>query len=250
MKLSVVFILALVTAIIALGVLFILAALGGFRSSSGELLVSAVAMAIPFLAMCVCCAIALEQHKLKWWMRSGIYAAGMAFFGWVIYLWYFESYSGVEYPLEKIIIWPSVWAGTMALLGLLALPKPPRKWWRSLRNSTFLFVCLLAAYVALAMTLYPRYSASNDYNMVLYMQRYEFEKLVFNMGSVLGLIAITGLSATFLTLLLIPKRAGQIDAPRAYWLTCPRCAKEQSLQTGWDRCPNCGLEVCVEMQVD
>lgn len=248
MKLSVIFILALVAAIIAFGGLFVFSVFGMRGGRNMDVIVASIAIAIPFLAMCICCSIAMERHHLPRWMRSGLYAAGIALVGWIIHFWRFDSFARETFPLDKYIIWPSVWAGAMALFGLLALPAPPRRSWRSVRNVTLVLVCLLAAHIALATTLYPKrppaglsMTEENNY----YDRRYEFEEYGYRIGMTLGLITLAGLSTSFLLLLLLPKRPGQIDAPRPYWLTCPRCAKEQTLHTGWDRCPNCGLEISV-----
>lgn len=249
MRLSIILILALVAMVGALALLFIYST---FTRAGGttEYLAGSAAISVLFLVIAICCAVTLERHRLPRLMRSGLWACGLALAGWFVVIWFGNELTTLNLHVEKIVAWPTVWAGLMALVGLLFLPAPPRPWWRTVRLITLILLALVALHFALYVTLEPTYPSDprtpQSYQDSYYTRLYEYERIASSIATVLSLLALAGLSTSFLLLWLTPRKHGETAAGIPYWIACPRCTSEQTLRTGWDRCTNCGLEVCID----
>ncbi len=195
-------------------------------------------LAIGYLIVAMCCAVALESGRAPRLMRSGIIAGAIALMGWYVIVAMQPPWDRmVNY--QRVLIWPTCWAGVMMLMGLLLLPQPHQKWWVVMRRVTFVLLELFAALVAAAFTFYPGPEQSN----------FEYEEAFGRIGGVLGLLAGGGVVFTFLAAWL-PRFSGPVQSVterRAYWLRCPRCQNEHDAVTGKHVCEECGLRIQVEL---
>lgn len=234
MRLSRVLIYALLVSTVGTAVLLTIGAAGGLGPSMARASTSGLTLVMA-LGVAVCCAIVLERQVAPRLMLSGLIADAVAAVSFLVLHWFDLWY---QYPQsQRIMIWPTVWAVSMALLGLLLLPRSPGKWWAVLRRVTIVLLCLFAAQIALAVAFAPMPSTTN------YVRAQQYADVATRFGIALGVLFLGAYATTWLTLWMVPTPVTTERKP--FSMTCPRCSTEQSLLTGEARCATCGLGIKV-----
>ncbi|UCD73866.1 MAG: hypothetical protein JSV91_08705 [Phycisphaerales bacterium] len=105
-----------------------------------------------FTGAALCCAIIMERGRAVPWMRSAIVASAFCGAGWSLAL--FLSTGSNEWLWGLLLIWPTVWAGLMLVIGILLLPRDRGGWWRWMRLATIGITSVLAVYICLAATIF------------------------------------------------------------------------------------------------
>ncbi|HVP72545.1 MAG TPA: hypothetical protein VMS30_02325 [Phycisphaerales bacterium] len=213
----------------------------------GEVLFVCMILTLGYAIVGLACATVYERGKSPGLMRSGMIVGLVALVGWFAAL--LVPPLREEFDTVRVVIWPTVWACLMMLVGvLLLLPMYDGwRWW--LRGVT---LCLLGAFglfIAGAVTFYPYPPMVGSWESAAWEQLQRYEEGAYQIGGAIALLAGGALATTLIAGIMhaISGRAKQIATVRTpYWLRCPRCGRAQQAVTGEYHCTQCRLRTKVE----
>jgi hypothetical protein len=203
--------------------------LPGMWVSSPEKILAGGLCTIAYLTVAILCAVGAESGRAPRLMRSGIIVGAVGLLILIV------AMAPESEAIMKVAMVPSTWAGLVALIGLLLLPRRRPGWWAAARRSAIVLLSLLALVFCLTVV-FPR----------------EDDAVFQVTHRIMGAIALLAGGAVAATLLGVwipgfaapPVYSGE---RRPYWLRCPRCASEQEATTGEHCCDSCGLDIRVEV---
>jgi hypothetical protein len=202
-----------------------------------EMLLFGVGMLIPFSLIGLCCAATLERGRVRGLMRSGLWAAALAWVGMILAFWMEEAGLWDAYEIfGKLAGSITLWASYCMVVALLMRYRirPMLAW--TARFPTLVIASILL-FVSVITVLTDGAIWANDDVAIGF----------FTSAIMLVVIGLT------LTLILARMRelTGELDegeeaVPQIdFTLWCPRCETEQPYLTGAGHCRNCGLAIKV-----
>ena len=215
-----------------------------WRGMTETILISTALFAV-FNLLALCCAIVIEQGRLRWLMWIGIVAAGAAFLIWLILVWF-------EYPLshraERRVAQTAgsftvicVWCAYYGLMTGLPLRHP---WAKVVKWTAIVSTSIVGLFIF----------------MVCVAQEWMEDCIVDVLGEdltfrLLGAVGIVAACGTVLAPILWKVQAlrqaasaESIPSQVRVQVACPRCGTAQALAVGPSHCAHCNLRITVKVE--
>lgn len=210
---------------------------------SDEVLASAALFAA-FSLVAMCCAIVIEQHRLRWLMWIGLLASAAALPAWLIFVWF-------RRPMSSSAEWAVIntggaltvmgtWCAYYGLIAALPLLHPRAKAvkWTAIASTSIVGLFIFMVCVA------------QDWMEDCIVEPLG-EDLIFRLLGVVGIVAACG-TAVALILWKVQRlrqaaSAESVPSRLRVRIVCPRCGSEQALPTGPARCARCALHITVKV---
>ena len=198
-------------------------------------------MILLYLALGLMCSVAYERGRARRLMISGIVSGAVAIAGWLALIGFHSLVIGMLF--QKILVWPTCWAGLASVIGLLLLPRARGWGMLILRGLAISMSAGLALSVAGTVLFYP------DWNHGPPQSSYRYDEITARIIWVFAILAAAAFLLTFLALWMqrLRGQSTTISATIPFWFECPRCGAAQNGVTGECHCQSCGLRVKVHL---
>ena len=207
-----------------------------------QMIVAVGLLVLVYLVSGLVCAAAAERGRAPRLMWSGIITGAIALAGWLTILGFINLLRGMW--AQKMLIWPTAWAGFVVLLGLALLPRVHGLGPRVARGIAIALAAGLALSVAGAVALYP------DYNtFALWTAEEKYDMIIARIIGVFSILTAAAYVLFFLSIWMhrLHGKVTPVTAAIPFWFECPRCGAAQDGVTGECCCHSCGLRVKVHL---
>ena len=196
------FVVGLVLFVVSIPLAYFLMPAGGMFFGPLELVVSLGVLILCWLLTCFICASVHDRGVAPHLMRSGIVMASIGTFGWIA--WFavqmfgmmMLSFEGRLLEWAMVLVWPTVWGGWCALIGILLLIRPRAPWWARLRAVTIILLTLLALWIGLSVLLERDYYTGENFATVWFAGHLGLVAMnvfmSYQFAALLGLVAVAG----------------------------------------------------------
>jgi len=161
------FVAGLILFIISIPAVYLLAPAGGFFFGPLLLVVPIGTLVLTWLLACFICASVHDRGLAPHLMRSGIVMATIAALGWIALIGaeiagfrLFLTDRMLTWPM--VLIWPTLWGGCCAIIGIMILIRPRAAWWMRLRTVTTTMIVVLAMLIGLTVLLETDYYTGHN----------------------------------------------------------------------------------------
>jgi ribosomal protein L37E len=215
-----------------------------WRGMSETILISTALFAV-FNLLALCCAIVIEQGRLRWLMWIGIVAAGAALLTWLFFAWFERPLS---YRAERRVAQTAgsftvicVWCAYYGLITALPLRHPRAKAvkWAAIVSTSIVGLFIFMMCVA-------------EEWMEEHIVDVLGEDLIFRLLGAVGIVAACGtvLAPILWKVQALHQLASAESMPPEVrvQITCPRCGTAQALPVGPSQCAHCALRIAVKVE--
>lgn len=208
-------------------------------------ILASTALFAAFSLVAMCCAIVIEQGRLRWLMWIGIVAGAVALLAWLVMVWFERQ---MDWRLEwrvgraggafSVV---SMWCAYFGLMTALPLRHPRAK---VVKWGAIAATCLVAVFFLMG-------SAFPDWMERHVLGRFGYDLEVGIVGSI-GILAACGtvLSPILWKVQALREAASGESIPTALMvqIVCPRCGTVQRLAPGVSRCTACSLRISIKVE--
>ncbi|MDY7107463.1 MAG: hypothetical protein SYC29_02395 [Planctomycetota bacterium] len=198
-----------------------------------------------FSLVALCCAIVIEQGRLRILMWMGIIASAAALLTWLFLLWFenplssrAEEYTARTAGVFNVIC---VWCAYFGLFTGLPLRHP----WAKVVQWTAIYAASIIGLFIFLVCVVPEWMEDHVIHVL-------GEDLFFRLSGAVGIVAACGtvLAPILWKVQALRQAASGESIPSALrvQVVCPRCGTAQALPLGPSKCAQCGLRITLKVE--